>query len=274
MMWLRLYSEARTDNKLRMLTDAQHRVWFNLLCYAGEQDERGVVACDRFLLAVECAGGDEALLAETVALLCRLGILADHDGTLRFAGWDRRQHDKPSDQREAAAERQRRSRASRDVTPLSRDVTPCHADVTPLSRDVTRCHAIDTDTDTETETETDTNGSLRSLPARARARASDDPPGFALFWDAYPRKADRKNAVAEWRRLAPDDALLGDVLAGVQRAKADDGFAAGTYAPYAVRWLKGRRWEDAPPPTPLVRSNGQSAHLHRLRELIAEGDGS
>ena len=177
MMWLRLYSEARTDNKLRMLTDAQHRVWFNLLCYAGEQDERGVVACDRFLLAVECAGGDEALLAETVALLCRLGILADHDGTLRFAGWDRRQHDKPSDQREAAAERQRRSRASRDVTPLSRDVTPCHADVTPLSRDVTRCHAIDTDTDTETETETDTNGSLRSLPARARARASDDPPG-------------------------------------------------------------------------------------------------
>ena len=94
MMWLRLYSEARTDNKLRMLTDAQHRVWFNLLCYAGEQDERGVVACDRFLLAVECAGGDEALLAETVALLCRLGILADHDGTLRFAGWDRRQHDK------------------------------------------------------------------------------------------------------------------------------------------------------------------------------------
>ena len=260
MMWLRLYSEARTDNKLRMLTDAQHRVWFNLLCYAGEQDERGVVAGDRFLLAVECAGGDEALLAETVALLCRLGILADHDGTLRFAGWDRRQHDKPSDQREAAAERQRRSRASRDVTPLSRDVT--------------RCHAIDTDTDTETETETDTNGSLRSLPARARARASDDPPGFALFWDAYPRKADRKNAVAEWRRLAPDDALLGDVLAGVQRAKADDGFAAGTYAPYAVRWLKGRRWEDAPPPTPLVRSNGQSAHLHRLRELIAEGDGS
>ena len=129
----------------------------------------------------------------------------------------------------------------------------------------------DTDTERDTETETDTNGSLRSLPARGRARVSDDPPGFALFWDAYPRKADRKNAVAEWRRLAPDDALIGDVLAGVQRAKADDGFAAGTYAPYAVRWLKGRRWEDAPPPTPLVRSNGQSAHLHRLRELIAEG---
>ena len=85
MKWFRLYSEARNDAKLRSLTDAQHRVWFNLLCYASEMEERGCIsAIDRELLAVECAGADTDLLNETIEKLTRLRIITAEMDYIRF----------------------------------------------------------------------------------------------------------------------------------------------------------------------------------------------
>lgn len=156
MHWLRLYSEARTDNKLRALSDAQHRVWFNLLCYAGEQPRRGIIESDAFMLSIECAGGDEELLNATLTLLARLRIVAVEDGAVRFLAWDDRQYDKPSDRPEETAERKRKSRANANhsITPEANAATPegnSDGDVTPMSRSVTPRH----DPYTETETETD-----------------------------------------------------------------------------------------------------------------------
>lgn len=148
MQWLRLYSEARTDNKLRTLTDAQHRVWFNLLCFAGEQATRGEIQeRDQFMLAIECASGDEGLLVETLGILLRLRIIEyQEDGSFRFSAWESRQYDKPSDRPEATAERKRRSRekAESHAPPSNKD---------DVSRDVTPGHALYTDTDTDTDTE-------------------------------------------------------------------------------------------------------------------------
>lgn len=129
--WFRLYTEARTDNKLKILTDAEHRVWFNLLCFAAEQEDRGIVPIDGFVLAVEVAAGDEALLCATLDKLERLRIVGrSDDGRIEFVNFLTRQYDKPSDTPERVAERvrahreRRRNAGNADVTPTKRDVAP------------------------------------------------------------------------------------------------------------------------------------------------------
>ncbi len=134
MQWFRLYSEARTDAKLRSLPDDQFRVWFNLLCYAADQDdERGSVdISDPFIVALEVAGGDEELLSRTCHALSRLRIVTCEDERVTFINFTIRQYDKPSDAPEQTRERKRKQRAtmrdSGENEPVSRDVTPSHAE--------------------------------------------------------------------------------------------------------------------------------------------------
>jgi len=148
MNWFRVYHEARNDAKLRTLSDSQFRVWFNLLCLASEQDERGIL--DEFpvdLLSIEVAGGDDELLDASLRILAKLRIIRMSRPesvtgvtgvTIEFIHFDSRQYDKPSDKPEATAERKRHQRErdrarreseqnERDHTPASQDVTPSHA---------------------------------------------------------------------------------------------------------------------------------------------------
>lgn len=127
--WLKLFVEARVDRKLAHLTLAERGVWVNLLCFASEQEHetRGTFdASDRYLLAMECAEGDEAILTSTLEKLQRskhLIAVEGKDGWLAFRTYAERQARKPSDAPEATRERQRRSRASRHSNAMSRDVT-------------------------------------------------------------------------------------------------------------------------------------------------------
>lgn len=163
MKWFRVYSEARTDAKLESLSDAQHRVWFRLMCFAGEQSERGeIVGYDEELLAIEVARGDVELLRETLERLIKLRIIAAGNDDVQFINWEKRQYDKPSDSPEQTRERKRRSRAasidSDDVTPMSR---ASHADVTPR-------HDPYTDTDTDTELSENSRSPLAAAPRKTR----------------------------------------------------------------------------------------------------------
>ncbi len=133
--WFRLWHEARTDKKLGTLSDAEHRVWFNLLCYASEQNERGVIDnYDPELLALEVAGGDVTLCNATVTRLVALKVLRVDTGRIEFINWQERQYDKPSDQPERVRERVAKHRANArvsepaaDAASVKRDVTPCNA---------------------------------------------------------------------------------------------------------------------------------------------------
>lgn len=171
MQWFRMYTEARNDAKLRSLTDGQFRVWFNLLCFAAEQpEERGaIIGYDLDLLAVEVAGGDTELLTETLERLERLRILDRGDDSVGFRAFADRQYDKPSDAPESARERKRRQR-ERDA---KRDMPVTTNDVTPMSRDVTPCHALDTEAeaDTDSDTEAEAEEAREALPAAVRETA-------------------------------------------------------------------------------------------------------
>ena len=89
---------------------------------------------------------------------------------------------------------------------------------------------------------------------RATKSAPDyRPDTFARFWAAYPRGEDKQGAIAAWDELRPDDATLQAMSRALVRQRASEEWQRGIGIPYAVRWLRRRRWEDeikapAPPP--------------------------
>jgi hypothetical protein len=76
--------------------------------------------------------------------------------------------------------------------------------------------------------------------------ASGDPPGFAVFWEAYPLKKARQDAVKAWAKLSPDPDLWQSIGGAVGRQKRSDAWRkdGGKFIPHAATWLNGRRWED------------------------------
>ena len=79
------------------------------------------------------------------------------------------------------------------------------------------------------------------------------PDVFARFWAAYPRGEDKQGAIAAWDELKPDDETMLAMSRALVRQKASEEWQRGIGIPYAVRWLRRRRWEDeiktpAPPP--------------------------
>lgn len=99
--------------------------------------------------------------------------------------------------------------------------------------------------------------SLDTLPKRKRRapKSAPDyrPDKFARFWAAYPRGEDKQGAIAAWDELKPDDETMLAMSRALVRQKASEEWQRGIGIPYAVRWLRRRRWEDeikapAPPP--------------------------
>jgi|GEM_PF-6679780 len=233
MKWLRLHTEARSDRKLDTLTDAEFRVWFNLLCMAGDSPERGTIEYeDMDLLAIEVARGDTELLTATLTKLVRLRIVQNDDETVSFVNFQKRQYDKPSDTPEATRERKAKQRDSATKPDMSRPVTPSHA--------------IYTDTDTEPETE---KGDNPQTPKVQKPNIN----GFESWYRLYPRKESRHAAEKAWRGMTV-----------AERQSATDGlprflpaFAACErhFIPLPATWLNQKRWLDEE--TPPIKTHGK-----------------
>lgn len=100
-------------------------------------------------------------------------------------------------------------------------------------------------------------GADEAKPKRKRraTKSAPDyrPDTFARFWAAYPRGEDKQGAIAAWDELKPDDATLQAMSRALVRQRASEEWQRGIGIPYAVRWLRRRRWEDeikAPAPQP------------------------
>lgn len=86
-------------------------------------------------------------------------------------------------------------------------------------------------------------------PPKRKRRATKSAPDyrpdtFARFWAAYPRGEDKQGAIAAWDELKPDDAMLQAMSRALVRQRASEEWQRGIGIPYAVRWLRRRRWED------------------------------
>ena len=79
--------------------------------------------------------------------------------------------------------------------------------------------------------------------------SADTITSFERFWQAYPRKADRRAALLAWKALRPSESLVNTMLAALtaQCESAPWKEAGGRYIPHPAKWLTHRRWEDAAP---------------------------
>lgn len=72
------------------------------------------------------------------------------------------------------------------------------------------------------------------------------PEGFEDFWEMYPRKEAKKDALKAFQKLKPDSALIEKMLAALDQQKKSEAWKkdGGQYIPLPASWIRGERWED------------------------------
>lgn len=98
--------------------------------------------------------------------------------------------------------------------------------------DRARSDQIDRTTSTENKTTTETSGVAEET--------------FDQFWQQYPNKVAKANALKAWRKIKPDVSLLAKILQALSVAKASESWVkeGGRFVPHPATWLNGKRWED------------------------------
>jgi predicted transcriptional regulator len=78
--------------------------------------------------------------------------------------------------------------------------------------------------------------------------AQDGLEGWAEFWEAYPRKAAKKDALAAFRQTRRVRPPLVNLLAAVKFFARGDEWQreGGRFVPYPATWLRKERWRDVP----------------------------
>jgi len=69
---------------------------------------------------------------------------------------------------------------------------------------------------------------------------------FDLFWEAYPKKLNKADAVKAWKSVKADLQTILDALQW-QKDLPDWKKESGQFVPYPASYLRGRRWEDEKP---------------------------
>lgn len=75
-------------------------------------------------------------------------------------------------------------------------------------------------------------------------------PAFLAFWDAYPRKVDKQDAIRSWDKIEHEPEVDAHIMSGLAAHKASDQWTkdGGAFIPHPATWLNKRRWESQPPP--------------------------
>jgi hypothetical protein len=102
--------------------------------------------------------------------------------------------------------------------------------------------------------DSDTNASANAI-TRSKSSASKGGPGgkakdiqknFEIFWQAYPKKRNKGQAEKAFKKAAPDEQLMAEILTAIERAKKSAQWLKdnGQFIPYPATWLNARGWED------------------------------
>lgn len=71
-------------------------------------------------------------------------------------------------------------------------------------------------------------------------------PDFERFWDAYPRKVDKKKAFAAWLKCNGNRPPVDDLILAVQQQAETPSWTDkdGQFIPHPTTWINGERWTD------------------------------
>lgn len=69
---------------------------------------------------------------------------------------------------------------------------------------------------------------------------------FATFWNAYPNKKAKANALKAWRKIKPSAELFEKIMRAIETQKRSIDWTKdnGAYIPHPATWLNGGRWDD------------------------------
>ena len=93
---------------------------------------------------------------------------------------------------------------------------------------------------------------------------------FDDFWQTYPRKTGKAQAVKSWAKLKPDDQeeairILPEHVAYWHRTGT-----ATQFIPHPATWINGRRWEDELPSGDQTRTRREAPGMGAVRRLMEE----
>jgi len=80
----------------------------------------------------------------------------------------------------------------------------------------------------------------------ARSKPMYDTGGFDSFWQVWPKKKAKLDAIKAWEKLNPSGELVDRIIAAVEFQKQSRDWLKndGQYIPYPATWLNGQRWTD------------------------------
>jgi len=110
---------------------------------------------------------------------------------------------------------------------------------------------------------------IKPLPTKSVGSLGSEE--FYQFWNAYPKKVDRLEALKVWVK-GMLDGNLGEILAGLECWKRTEQWQDMDKIPYPSTWLNKRRWKDAPQVVKKVSASQQKARntdeaIERVRRL-------
>lgn len=78
---------------------------------------------------------------------------------------------------------------------------------------------------------------------------------FASFWDSYPKKTAKQDALKAFKKLRLVNGDFQKVMAALEMAKQSEQWQrdSGKFIPHASTWLNGRRFEDEQTEAPKIR---------------------
>lgn len=114
----------------------------------------------------------------------------------------------------------------------------------------------------EREREREREFSTTRSSAGSKSRAFVYPDGFELWWKAYPRKDDKRKALASWQ-TATRSVDNADLIAAATRYR-DDPNRSEAYTKLPTTWLNGHCWENGPlPPRGGPSGRPEAGDTHR-----------
>jgi hypothetical protein len=72
------------------------------------------------------------------------------------------------------------------------------------------------------------------------------PRGFEKFWESYPRKQKKKEALSAWNKLNCGNGMFDTIMQKLEQFKQSDSWTRdnGRYIPNPASWINGERWND------------------------------
>lgn len=103
--------------------------------------------------------------------------------------------------------------------------------------------------------------------------SKSDQTAFDLWWQQYPKKVSKKEALKSWNKIKPDaDLLIADTI---NKATNDDGWLRG-YIPNPTTYLNQERWNDElqrPKPSEQSLPEQYAARKQRTAAIFQELNG-